>query len=211
MRNYFFLFLAITSFNVARGQRSGFTPVADAAGFTGQFATASQRTQSIKADFIQEKNLSMLSEKIISKGKFWYKKENLVRMEYKEPFQYLLILSANSVYIKDGDKENKISTRSSKLFRQVDRVIIDCVKGTALLSPEFKVHIYESPKAYLVELLPLDKNIATLFRQINLLLDKKDYTASRIELLEQSGDHTEITFTNKELNPEIPDAIFAVH
>src|SRR6516162_5458982 len=106
MRKFLFLFLAISSLNV-RGQRSGFTAVAEAAGFTRQFAAASQRTQSIQADFTQEKNLSMLSEKIISKGKFWFKKENLVRMEYREPFQYLLVLSANTVYIKDGDKENK--------------------------------------------------------------------------------------------------------
>jgi hypothetical protein len=43
--------------------------------FSGnKFATASQKINSVQSDFVQEKNLSMLSEKIVSKGKFWFKK-----------------------------------------------------------------------------------------------------------------------------------------
>ena len=70
----------------------------------------------------------MLSDKIISKGKFWFKKENKVRMEYMQPFQYLMILNNNNIYIKDGQKENKISTGSNKLFQQVNRIVVDCVQ-----------------------------------------------------------------------------------
>ena len=42
----------------------------------------------------------MLSEKIISKGKFWFKKDNLVRLEYVQPYQYLMIINKNNIFIK---------------------------------------------------------------------------------------------------------------
>ncbi len=109
------IFIAI--FFSVNAQHAGYSIVKDTVGFKQQFTAASKKINTIKSDFNQEKNLSMLSEKIISKGKFWFKKDNLVRMEYTEPFQYLMILNNNNIYIKDGQKENKISAGSNKLFQ----------------------------------------------------------------------------------------------
>ena len=86
----------------------------------------------------------MLSDKIISKGKFWFKKENKVRMEYMQPFQYLMILNNNNIYIKDGQKENKISAGSNKLFQQVNKIVVDCVRGTAFSNTDFTVSVFEN-------------------------------------------------------------------
>src|ERR1700683_1905795 len=64
-------FLLFTGFFLGTtAQQPGFVPIADIQKFKEEFAIASQKTQSIKSDFLQEKNLSMLSEKIISKGRF---------------------------------------------------------------------------------------------------------------------------------------------
>ena len=105
----------------------------------------------------------MLSDKIISKGKFWFKKENKVRMEYMQPFQYLMILNNNNIYIKDGQKENKISAGSNKLFQQVNRIVVDCVRGTAFSNTDFTVIVFENKSAYLIELTPLAKNFERYF------------------------------------------------
>lgn len=178
--------------------------------FTTQFSAASQKVQSIKADFVQEKTLSMLSEKITSKGIFWFKKDNLVRMEYNQPFQYLVIINKNNVFVKDGNKENKISTKSNKLFQQINRMMVDCVQGTALNNPDFKVAVFESAAAYLVELSPVAKGMKDYFKNINIVLSKKDYSVNKLEMYEQSGDNTIISFTNKELNASIADALFTI-
>src|SRR5437868_8656775 len=99
MRKLLFLAFILLS-STLFAQHTGYTPVTDTATFKQQFAAASQRVNSIKSDFVQEKNLSMLSEKITSRGKFWFKKDNMVRMEYSEPFQYLMILNKNDIYIR---------------------------------------------------------------------------------------------------------------
>ena len=99
-----------------QAQYPGFTLLTNTADFRQQFSAAAHQTNSIKSDFSQEKTLSMLSDKIISRGKFWFKKENRVRMEYTQPFSYLMILDNGRVYIRDGQKENKLYYRFRKSF-----------------------------------------------------------------------------------------------
>ena len=159
---------------------------------------------------MQEKNLSLLSEKITSKGKFWFKKDNLVRMEYNQPFQYLMIINNNNVFVKDGQKENKISTKSNKLFQQINRMMVDCVQGTALNNPDFKVTVFENAASLAGRIVTCVKGMKDYFKNINIVISKKDYSVNKLEMYEQSGDNTIISFINKELNAAIPDALFAI-
>jgi outer membrane lipoprotein-sorting protein len=201
-----FLFCVISM----QAQYPGYKAVADLARFKELFTTTAKATQTIKSDFIQDKELSLLSEKITSKGKFWFKKENKVRMEYQQPFQYLMIINQNNIYIKDGQKENKISTRSNKLFQQINQIMVDCIQGTVLNNPDYKVNVFENNQGFLIELSPSAKALREFFKNINIFVSKKDYSVTRLELHEQSGDKTVISYLNKELNTTLPDALFAI-
>ena len=193
-----------------KAQYAGYSPVPDPAKFKTDFSAATQKIVSIKSDFVQEKNLSMLSEKIISKGKFWFKRESMVRMEYNQPYPYLMILNKDKIFIKDGQKENKISAKSNKLFQQINRIMIDCMQGTALNNPDFKTRIFENKTSSLIELTPQTKGLKEMFKSINVIVDSKDFSVISIEMLELSNDNTLIRFTNKELNAEIPDSLFTI-
>ena len=129
-------------------------------------------------------------------------------MEYTKPFQYLMILNNNNIYIKDAQKENKISANSNKLFQQVNKIVVDCVRGTAFSNTDFKVNAFENKSAYLIELAPVVKNLKDIFKSINVIVDKKDYSVQTIEMNELAGDNTVIHFINKEINTNLPDALF---
>ena len=131
-------------------------------------------------------------------------------MEYIRPYAYLMILNAGKIFIKEGQKENKVSAGSNKVFQQVDRILIDCVAGSMLDNPDFKSTVFENPGSFLIELKPLAKNLKELYKNINIVLDKKDYTAMVIEMDELSGDKTKIRFQNKEFNAHIPDSVFNI-
>ena len=152
----------------------------------------------------------MLSEKIVSKGKFWFKKDNLLRMEYNKPFEYLMILNKDNMYIKDGQKESRVSTKSNKLFQQINKITVDCVQGTVFSNPDFVTKVYENKGTYIVEMSPVGKALKEFFKTIDVVINKDDYEVSTIQMNENSGDNTIIHFTNRELNTPIPDAIFAV-
>ncbi|MET3880669.1 outer membrane lipoprotein-sorting protein [Chitinophaga sp. OAE865] len=189
--------------------QSGFKPVGDMAPLKQQFAKAAQNTQSIQCDFVQEKNLSMLSDKIVSKGKFWFKKDNKVRMEYLQPSYYLLVINGKDIRIKDAQKENKVSGKNNKLFEQINKITVDCVRGTVLDNADFSVKAAENSQYYRLELTPVNKVMKEYFQTIVLLVDKQDYSVSKITMAEQSGDDTTISFLHKQLNTNIPDAVFS--
>ena len=210
MREIIMMTLMVVSARFCMAQYPGFTPVKDLSQFTGAFAAASQKIQTIKSNFVQEKELSMLAEKIISKGNFWFKKESMVRMEYTHPFQYLMIINRDKVYVKDAQKENKVSARSNKLFQQINQIMIDCMQGTTLSNKDFQTRVFESKGTYLVEMVPVVKGLKDMFKHINVTIARNDYTVNSIEMLEVAGDNTTIRFTNKELNTTIQDALFTI-
>jgi outer membrane lipoprotein-sorting protein len=179
--------------------------------FRQNFEKTTSATESIQSDFSQEKSMTMLSEKIYSTGKFWFRKTDKLRMEYLKPYPYLMILNAGNIFIKDASqKENKISASSNKMFQQVNRILLDCVSGKFLKNADFETGIYESPNSFMVELKPLLKSMKSLYKNINIVIDKKDYTVKSIEMLEISGDVTIIRFQNKVINAQIPDSVFNI-
>jgi outer membrane lipoprotein-sorting protein len=205
------LFVVLVACTVSlHAQYPGYKAATDLAHFKELFAVTAKNTQTIKSDFVQEKELSMLSEKIVSKGKFWFKKDNKVRMEYVQPYQYLMIINQNNIYVKDGQKENKISTRSNKLFNQINKIMVDCIQGTVLNNPEYKLNVFENNLSFLIELTPSAKALREFFKNINIFVSKKDYSVNKLELHEQSGDKTVISYLNKELNTNLPDALFII-
>jgi outer membrane lipoprotein-sorting protein len=159
---------------------------------------------------VQEKNLSMLADKITSKGKFWFKKENKVRMEYAQPSYYLLVMNGKDIKVKDGQKENRVSTKGNKLFEQINKITIDCVQGNIVNNADFNTRVLENGQSYLLEMTPVNKALSQYFKSIHLLVDKKDYSVSKIEMYEAGGDDTSISFLHKQMNVNIADAVFAV-
>ncbi|HAO45429.1 MAG TPA: outer membrane lipoprotein carrier protein LolA [Ferruginibacter sp.] len=204
------ILLALLVTTGVKAQYPGYNTVTDVAKFKTEFSAATQKTTSIKSDFTQEKNLAMLSEKIISRGNFWFKKDSRVRMEYNQPFKYLMILNRDKVYVKDGQKESKVSTKSNKLFQQINRIMIDCMQGTMLSNTDFSTRVFENRSTALIELSPQTKGLKELFKSINVVVDKKDFSVTSIEMKEISGDYTIMRFTNKEPNASIPDALFSI-
>lgn len=208
MRNWILLCCCLLALNTSA--QTGFKPVANLELFKQQFTKAAQSTNTIKSDFVQEKNLSMLSEKIVSKGKFWFKKENKVRMEYSSPTYYMMVINGKSFRIKDAKTDRNISTAGSKLFEQISKVTADCVQGNVLASKDFTTKVLENAQYYQMQMTPVAKGLKDFFNSIDLLVDKKDLAVIKITMHERSGDDTSISFSQRELNVPISDEIFAL-
>ncbi|HEX6224439.1 MAG TPA: outer membrane lipoprotein carrier protein LolA [Chryseolinea sp.] len=191
-------------------QYDGYRSIADLPAFKKKFAQESSKVMSITSDFTQDKTLMALTEKISSSGKFWFKRNNRVRIEYLKPFTYLMVINGDKMMVRDSDKENKINVKSNKLFQQVNRIMVDCVQGTILDSKDFTTKVFEGEKLYLLEMTPAAKTLREFFQTIVLTVDKQDYSVSSIEMNEPAGDKTIISFKNKRLNEQVADAVFAL-
>jgi len=210
--NRYLLFLCalfITPF-FALAQPKGYKPVADMAHFRQSYAKSAESTTSIKSAFRQEKNLSMLSEKINSTGLFYFKKNNRVRMEYTQPYKYLLIINNNQILIQDQTKKKVYSSGDNKIFKLINKVIVDCVQGRALDNKDFQATLFENEKGYALDLAPQAKEMKQLFSVIRIFINKNDFSIDQLELKETMGDNTVITFFNKQLNTPVADEVFSV-
>ena len=190
-------------------QYSGYTSIKDIVDFKKTFIAESTKVTSITCDFSQEKTLTALTEKITSTGKFWFKRSNKLRVEYTKPFAYLIIMNGDKMLVRDQNKTSKINVKSSKLFQQVNRIMIDCVQGNMLESKDFTTRVFENSSTFLLEMTPVSKTLREFFKTIVLTVDKKDYSAISIAMNEPMGDVTLILFEHKKLNEPIADTVFA--
>ena len=200
----FFLLFPLISFS------QNYKIVKDTAVLKQKIENMSKATNSIESDFTQEKNLSMLSEKIISKGHFVFKKENLLRWEYTSPSKYLIVINKTKVVIKDEKKTTKYDMNSNKVFKEINDIMLSCVQGTIFRSNKFKTSYYENAQFYKLELIPQVKNMKETFKKINLYFDKTVTSVAKMEMIETNEDLTSLDFTNKKLNAPIAETIFIV-
>ena len=204
-----FIVILLTFFVQISFAQEKYAAVKDPVLFRQKFSVASQKITTIEAGFIQEKNLSILSEKIISHGKFLFRKENKLRWEYSTPFRYLIILNNGKIFIQDEERKTKIDIRSNKLFAEINEIIIGSVQGNLFNDEKkFTASFFESKRNYLVTLKPLTSKLKEFLSEIRLYLDTADFSVIRLEMHESSGDFTGIDFTGKKMNLPIPDEQF---
>ncbi len=184
--------------------------VPNTSGFKSQFTASSAKTNSIASDFTQVKTLALLSEKLTSKGKFYFKKDNQVRMEYTSPYQYLMVINGSKIMVKDGSKTNTMSAKSNKTFQRVNQLMMDCMNGNIFNNKDFSVRVFEDADTYLAEMTPASAQMRGMFSKVNVIMKKNSFVVQQVQMFEPSGDYNSINYSNQKLNTNLPDALFAV-
>jgi outer membrane lipoprotein-sorting protein len=169
-------------------------------------------TRTISCDFIQEKEMAMIAEKIVSAGKFYLKKEKMLRWEYLRPFSYLIIIKNDQISVKDENKVSQFNLQSNKVFLEVNRVILGSIQGT-LFSDEqnFRSRFFENPVSWVVRLETLTPRLKESLSEIVIWFDRKDCAVTHLEMHEPGGDCTRINFTARKINQPIADEKFVVN
>ena len=139
---------------ISYAQPAGYRAIKDLNSFKTQFAQASAKINSIESDFVQVKNLAMIKDKMTSKGKFYYKKDRKVRIDYSSPYKYLMVLNGNDMKVKDEQKTSNYNARSNKMMQSINNVMMDCMRGTVYNNKEFVTTVFENAKDYALILTP---------------------------------------------------------
>jgi outer membrane lipoprotein-sorting protein len=174
--------------------------------------TLAQKTTTISSDFIQEKEMNMIREKIISRGKFYLKREKMLRWEYIKPVSYIIIIINDKITIKDENKVNQFNIESNKVFLEINRLILGSIQGTVLSDEQnFSASFFENSSSWIAKLKTKAPKMKESLAEIVIWFDRQDYSVTRLEMLEPGGDCTRISFTARKFNQPIPDEKFMVH
>jgi outer membrane lipoprotein-sorting protein len=209
MKNIIFLVFLGFSF-ATHSQEAGFTKITDHSTLERDINNNSNKINSIKSDFVQEKKIDYLDVVIESKGKFWYKKESNLRWEYNEPFNYVITIANGKFSILDNGKVSVYDVSTNLVFKEINDLILSIAKGNMIKDNKFLIDAYENKTSYLLKLTPKDEKMRKFIQNTEVYISKEDLSATRVIMRESATDYTVISFVNKKLNDEIPDNIFSI-
>lgn len=169
------------------------------------------KLSSMTCDFTQTKNLALLNNKMVSNGRMHYKRNNKLRWEYTAPYKYLFIFNGAKVYVGNKSRKDVIDTNTNKIFKEVARIMMSTVTGTALSnSSDFSIDVADGKTLWQVVLVPKRKDMKKMFKKIALNFTKSDMMISEINIFENNNDRTNIRLKNISTNGTVNESLFAI-
>lgn len=169
---------------------------------------AHKQMTSLSATFTQEKSSSMFTEKVVQKGKIFYKSPRQLRWEYTTPKAMSIIFSNGKVLLKN---EKGTTANPNKMLSEMGNMIMNTINGNLLQdNTNFQTKYYKNSKTgdYVVVLTPLNKRIKAYYKDITITLNAKTYLADKVVMNEVNGDSTAILFADKKTNGTLSDSLF---
>lgn len=174
-----------------------------------KIVAASKSMQTLYCNFEQRKEMSALSETLISKGKMQYRNDKKLRWEYTSPDTYIFVLNNDKVSMQSGSQKSNLDKNSAKLFQRIIKIMLDIISGDGLNDTKnFTAKYFYGRELWIVELEPVQKEMKKMFAKIIMTFNVNDYSADKIEMQGKNSDKTIITLSNKKINGKIADSVF---
>lgn len=190
-------------------KQDGFSPVENTEQLMLKLNKHAGTIETIQSNFIQKKQLEFLDETIISKGSFWFKKDNNLRWAYQDPFDYVIVIHQGKFSIRDGEQVSAYDIASNPAFAEINKLIVDMVRGN-ITDERFEMVAFESNSQYLVRLVPKDESMKEVIATMEIYFSKSDLAVAEVIMKESEKDYTVITFIDKKINEAIEDSVFSV-
>jgi outer membrane lipoprotein-sorting protein len=190
--------------------QNGFRPVGAVDEFKKQLRAASESLHTLECRFSQTKHLDMLDEDVVSGGRFFYKKDHRICMDYETPVRYQLVITRQEIRIASEGKTTVYDTGKNRMMAQMNALLAACMTGNLNdLETEYRLEIEESNDRYRVLITPLSAK-QSLIRSVEIRLDRKDFSVQRLLMVESSNDSTVYVFSEQRKNVAIPDSTFNI-
>jgi outer membrane lipoprotein carrier protein len=176
-----------------------------------QIQQVARTMKTMQCDFVQTKQLKLLNDQLVSKGRMYYQQSNKLRWEYVSPYTYTFILNDSQVLLKNSQRNDVIDVNQNRLFKEIARLMMNSVVGSSLTDDkDFHVALKAEGGEWVATLQPKSRDMRQLFQLIRLHFDKTRKVVTRVELVEKKGDTTTIDLKNVRTNEPIPAETFAV-
>ncbi len=168
----------------------------------------SEVTNSIQAEFKEEKHLSYLKEPQLSTGLFYYQKNDKMRWEQHKPFDYALLINGDKMIVRDNGVTKDISS-SARVAGRMRNMLLDLVRGDFQSPGTFTTKVMENKDAYQIILIPNDKRMKNYYEEIQMIFSRKSLLLRELAFLEKKGNRTVTRFYNEKINQKISSDLFS--
>lgn len=180
----------------------------DAEALKEKVRALAETTETISSEFVQYKHLDFLSNDIKSTGKLAFKSPDMVKWEYVTPFDYSVIFKNETLYINDNGNKSVMDMGSNKVFKQLNQLITASIKGDLFDAEEFTVAYFNKEKKSKAHFEPTDPEFREFIKSFQIIFNAIG-EVEEVKMIEPSDDYTQIIFSNRTTNQDLPDAVFA--
>ncbi|MBI5487851.1 MAG: outer membrane lipoprotein carrier protein LolA [Deltaproteobacteria bacterium] len=170
-------------------------------------AAASVRT--VRASFVQEKRLPILTRPLRSEGTFAFRRPGSIRWEYRMPVESVLLTDGGDVrrYTKRDGEWAAEAGAGMEAMRVVLDEVAAWMSGRFDESAAFAATLSPGTPTT-IELTPREEAIGRFVTRILVTLAETPGAVASIEIFEGAEASTRIEFQGMELNVELGDALF---
>ena len=162
---------------------------------------------SLKADFEQLYYSISVSRPLVEKGKFYFKKPQLMKWEYMEPEKNIFLYKDRNFFFYVPE-ENQL-TRGLLEEGTPGTEILDILSGKKTLQADYIIEFSPFPTekdhVYQIKLTPKEE---TEYSFILLEIERKTWLIGRAIFFDWAGNKTEFRFSNIKTNVKFPKNTF---
>ncbi len=166
--------------------------------------------KSIRTDFVQQKNLKVLSRPIISRGRFFYRAPGDIRWEYETPIRSVVLLHKGEVHRytrHDGGEYDEDKGPGVEAVRLVLAEMTHWFTGHFEAGDTFVPTLMPGSPSTII-LSPRKQGLQGFIQRIELTLSPRPGVLRSVEIVESQDASTLIEFQNPEINPALSDRLF---
>ena len=181
---------------------------------------ANGRLQDLQADFVQTKEMALFDEKIVSKGKFYFRNPDKLILDTQSPEHQQLIINYNHVWLHYPELK-QVHEFSIKQSKGLTAMFVGFGGSVNDIRDQFEVRLdkvettVKGLNSYTLALVPKAGSQAAspalgLERVILTVTGEKWYPV-RTEIVQRNGDRTVLEYSNQKDNLRLSEARFTFH
>ncbi|MEW5807385.1 MAG: outer membrane lipoprotein carrier protein LolA [Acidobacteriota bacterium] len=180
--------------------------------FFKKFDFVQKETKTIQATFVEKKELKLLEEPVVSKGRFYFTSPSQALWEYQNPEEKTFLLTKNDLisYYPKEKKAEKVNIKrfSGQVFKffavgQISKDLKDYYN--------IEVSNNNNSKKIIMTLRPKKRRAKKRVDVVRIWIDKTTLQPYQIQYVEMDGDKTTLTFDNLKINEEISAEIYKLN
>jgi outer membrane lipoprotein carrier protein len=171
-----------------------------------------KKTNTLQADFRQEKEMALLSKPEVSTGTFVYSKPNNVLWTYAAPKRVTMLIAGGKLttYYPELSKAETVDVKrfEDRIFKYMGASGAIDELGRYF---DFTFTDNAAQPSYFLDLTPKTRVVARRVKRIKIWIDKQSYLTNRIEYTEGDGDITRYEFANIKVNAPVAQSRFTLN
>jgi outer membrane lipoprotein carrier protein len=165
-----------------------------------------EKTKDFSADLLQEKKISLLKEKVISKGRIRFKKPDKISIEFFHPETSQMVYDGKTflLYFKEEKMAERYQVQGNPV---VEKYLLFSKDPFQEKLAQWRI-VEDRETVLALEILPKVKD--ALFVKTRMWISKKDWIITGMEMVEKNGDTTTLRYSNMRVNMGLADSDFEI-